>query len=339
MDKTDNTLLGNSAPGIVPMAKIDGGEVRRIRESLGLTQLYLATYIGVTTDTVSRWENRRYPAIKLDNAEKLAQALDVELEAILDRENVEGAESAESAERVVDSAQPVERAPSLNLPGDTAVSIDSHRLPPTLWFLLLFLVGVFGTYFWWKARSSSPDMTVVAERILPNHIPLGQAFPVLIRITTSQDSSISLIVKETLPFGCLLVNSEPTLTSADAKSGVVRWISRMDKQEAFFAYQVKTSTKLADDGKLRFGGGVTLNYGDQVQVDIVGDSIVAIAPYHWADVDQNNMIDDEEILAVYDRYSVLSHMDFDRDLIDSIWTANGYLWDGKTGKFVVRKDK
>jgi len=83
MEKIETT----SAPGTVPMARIDGAEIRRLRESKGLTQLYLATFIGVTTDTISRWENRRYPSIKLDNAERLAQALEVNLQAILDQQS------------------------------------------------------------------------------------------------------------------------------------------------------------------------------------------------------------------------------------------------------------
>ena len=64
--------------------QIDGDAIRSIREEKGLTQLYLATVVGVTTDTISRWENRKYPSIKFENAEKLAQALEVDLEDIVD---------------------------------------------------------------------------------------------------------------------------------------------------------------------------------------------------------------------------------------------------------------
>ena len=46
---------------------------KEIREKKGLTQLYIATAVGVTTDTISRWENRRYPSIKTENGEKLAE--------------------------------------------------------------------------------------------------------------------------------------------------------------------------------------------------------------------------------------------------------------------------
>ena len=65
---------------------INGNKIRLIREQKGLTQLYLATVVGVTTDTISRWENRRYPSIKLDNARKLAEALEVSLDELLENE-------------------------------------------------------------------------------------------------------------------------------------------------------------------------------------------------------------------------------------------------------------
>src|SRR5210317_924311 len=77
-------------PGPYQMVKIDGSKVRSLRESKGLTQLYIATVVEVTTDTISRWENKRYPSIKEENALKLAEALEVTLDEILDEAPEEG---------------------------------------------------------------------------------------------------------------------------------------------------------------------------------------------------------------------------------------------------------
>src|SRR6266702_3178773 len=74
-EKTDKSLLASVA--------IDGAAIKTIRETKKLTQLYVASVVGVTTDTISRWENNRYPTIKRENAEKLAGALEVELADIL----------------------------------------------------------------------------------------------------------------------------------------------------------------------------------------------------------------------------------------------------------------
>ena len=63
--------------------QLDGSAIRRIREEQKLTQYYIAKVVGVTTDTVSRWENNRYPSVRRDNAILLAEALEVPVENIL----------------------------------------------------------------------------------------------------------------------------------------------------------------------------------------------------------------------------------------------------------------
>ena len=77
-------MMDNSFSGPMSMVRIDGAKIKQLREQQGLTQLYLATAVEVTTDTISRWENRRYPSIKRDNGLKLAEALNVQLEELLE---------------------------------------------------------------------------------------------------------------------------------------------------------------------------------------------------------------------------------------------------------------
>ena len=66
-------------PGGMVMVKIDGSKVKRLREQKGLTQLYVATAVQVTTDTISRWENKRYPSVKKENCLKLAETSELPL--------------------------------------------------------------------------------------------------------------------------------------------------------------------------------------------------------------------------------------------------------------------
>ena len=80
-------MSGQTYPGPTQMVKIDGSKVRKLREAKGFTQLYVATVVGVTTDTISRWENKRYPSIKEENGLKLAEALEVSLDQILEDED------------------------------------------------------------------------------------------------------------------------------------------------------------------------------------------------------------------------------------------------------------
>ena len=342
MEKTDNTSIGSAFPGSVPMAKIDGAGIRRIREAKGLTQLYLATVIGVTTDTISRWENRRYPSIKLENAEKLAQALEVDLAAILEREHEEGQPAIDQMETGGDSV-PLPVAESPPHPPSPSVEL-APSAPPIrrsflVWLLPVLLVVTLGVLSLWRTTPGPPGPSVAAQRILPAHVPPGQTFPVMIRVGTSQKASVALILKESVPPGCRIMNGEPPFTSVDGKSGALKWISRTAEGQdtTTLSYVLQAPAKGVEGDQLRFSGGVTLNQADQPQAEIGGATAMVLSPYHWADVDRNGRIDDEEILAVYDRYSVLEKLDFDRDLIDSIWASGGYTWERKTGKYVLRE--
>ena len=77
---------------------LDAAEVKRIREGQQLTQFYVSKVVGVTTDTISRWENNRYPTIRRENALKLAEALDVQLGDLL-LKPVEAAAEEKAAEQ------------------------------------------------------------------------------------------------------------------------------------------------------------------------------------------------------------------------------------------------
>ena len=128
------------------MVKIDGSKIRRIREEKGLTQLYIATAVEVTTDTVSRWENKRYPSIKKENGVKLAQALEVGLEDILETEADEGGLHA-AAEKV--PKKPAETAPSPQPTSSRRRAVISKRtgLLLSLMFVPLFGVMVYFLFF------------------------------------------------------------------------------------------------------------------------------------------------------------------------------------------------
>ena len=90
------------------------------------------------------------------------------------------------------------------------------------------------------------------------------------------------------------------------------------------------------DNNLVFTGSVTLKKDVKGQLIIDGDTALRIAPYHWADSNQDYMIDDEEILAVYDTYSDIEELPFDRELIDAIWASSGYTWDPEKEQFATK---
>lgn len=324
---TDNTQA-NTAINL-PVAKINGAKIRHLRESKGLTQLYMATVIGVTTDTISRWENRRYPTIKLDNAEKLAQTLEVALEAILEQEENESDIPLSTTEDLFEGQVPP--APESKHP------VIAQKQQWLHYSLLVFtILIVLSSLFWWQAKPIPTKGAVISTRILPRHIPPGQTFPVLITVNKNQQAPMTLILKENLPSGCRVISAKPPLTSEATTGGTVKWISRVNKQVSTFAYLVQAPDKDDVGSQLKFNGELTVNQEGQGQTKITGAISLDIAPFHWADIDRNNTIDDEEILAVYDRYSTMKEIDFGRELIDDMWAGNGYVWERKSGKYVVQ---
>jgi transcriptional regulator with XRE-family HTH domain len=311
--------MNSDSSGSNSMASIDGENVRKLRETKGLTQLYLATYVGVTTDTISRWENRRYPNIKQENAEKLAEALEVELDAILENESMLPKDSGE--------AGGVEASDQEG--GKAGRPLSAWRRMWPLLVVVLTLVVV-----WQYNVDHKEEVAVAAYRVLPPHIPAGEVFPVIINIELPAGVNFPLIVKESVPPGCVVVKSSPDFTTVDAKQNVFKWISRTGGPQTTIAYLARMlpATKQAS---LNFSGTVTVRDAGSPTAAIKGVSQLAIAGFHWADFNRDGRIDDEEILTVYDRYSALDRLGFDWEEIDDIWSGLGYRWDGVNKKIAI----
>lgn len=318
-------------PGALPMIRIDGGKIRRLREDRGLTQLYLSTVVGVTTDTISRWENRHYQSIKLENAEKLAQALEVPMEEILDRQQQDSGDD-EPPPGPIPEVTEEKAAPQ----GETAGKKIS---PARRWkHIPAFLAGailILAAFLPFVLRSPAHrKVPVTAERILPPHVPPGQTFPVLIRIRTEGSDPVSMIVRESIPPACTALGAVPVVISIDRREHSLKWISRSGPDRACHGYVCQVATDAPYGKRLSFSGTVTLKEGGGDR-GINGAAAIDVAPFHWADINRDNRIDDEEILAVYELYSDMTELDFDRDLIDSIWAAEGYVWDEEKKRYLV----
>lgn len=303
-------------PGGVPIVRINGGQIKKIREEKGLTQLYLSEVIGVTTDTISRWENRRYQSIKLENAQKLAQALEIELDEIL--EVKESVPPEESQDLPVKKEKTFRSGPRITLAAAIALAV---------------VISGIASWYFFPPEKTSP--IVSAMRILPPHIPPGMVFPVLIRVQNPAGDAIALMLKESIPAGTDVETGVPSFTTFDPKNNELKWITRTGNKQAIFAYIARAPREVQDNSQLLFHGSVTLKKATHKPEEIMGNSAISISPYHWADTNRDWMIDDEEILAVYDLYSEIEGLRFNRDLIDDIWAGNSYRWDEKTGQYRV----
>lgn len=313
---TDRPSIGGP-----PMVRIDGDKVRKFRESLELTQLYLATAVGVTTDTISRWENRRYPTIKKENALKLAEALEVSLEEILEDNGTE------SQEEVMKERQ------------QENDGTDEYKLPkiftirPLLVLALVCIVTISGT-FWWSF-SGHETINITAHRFLPPHMAPGLPFPVIISVKTDHAGSLSLILRESVPQECTPIQADPAFTTIDEKTGDLKWIYQADMQKITFCYLAVINPGAKLEKELQFEGTVTVRKGRSTTKPINGPNTLRSTNLHWADVNGDKKIDDEEILTVYDELGKMKDINFGIEQIEDIWSGSGYSWDEKTKKFII----
>lgn len=301
------------------MVKVDGAKIKRLREEQGLTQLYLATAVQVTTDTISRWENRRYPSIKKENGIKLAEALNVVLEDLLEEEV-----TTDSEARLPDDFSPA-------LPDKPETKPTFKKIWPLL-VLALTLLGIIMLFFRY-ARQSPESVVFSAERILPGHCIAGQPFPVIIKISGDPEQSSAMIIRENVPLNSTIVKIAPKVSAGNLKNKTIKWLRNVKGTETF-AYVVKVKGK--EEESVTFVGTASVGSdSDASPPPIAGDATVTIGQHHWADSDKDNVISDSEILSIYDQYRDIKDIDLDIDLIEEIWLGSGYKWNPTTATFEI----
>ncbi len=314
-------MTENSFISPMSMIKIDGEKIKHLREQQGLTQLYLATAVQVTTDTISRWENRRYPSIKKENGVKLAEALNVELEDILE-EQQDDIEETNQRDSVAE--EEISRETISNEQKGT-----SFRRSWPLLVLSLTLFSVLMAFIWYAIHSPVVEH-FSAIRTAPDHFISGQLFPVLIRVQGTADSASSLIVKENIPKNSTIHQTSPSVSSGRIKGQQIKWLKKVN-QTSVFAYVISITGEEGDT--ISFSGTVANTSDNEKQT--AGDDKAIIGSHHWADSDNDNVISDKEILTVYDLYSDIGDIDLNIDLIEEIWMGSGYRWDPQTNSYIV----
>ena len=301
------------------MVKIDGARVRALREQKGLTQLYVATVVEVTTDTVSRWENKRYPSIKKENGLKLAEALEVDLSEILDsgettpptRDDAGAGTSGPAAEKTPESSAWSKK------PGHLGTLIILFALLGTAWALVHYLTP-----------PATASLTTVTRIVSPHFIP-GRPLPVFLKVANPSPEAVSIILKEELPPGATLEASFPP--SARKQDGTLRWLTKITGSSLFY-YTIITDASF--HGTLSFSGNVRDGHGGEA-IEIRGTNSSRAGVHHWADSDGDNRISDEEILEVYDLLANDNSAQLDLDLLEEMWLGNGYLWHPEQQQFSI----
>ena len=291
----------------VAMIRIDGAKVRQLREDRGLTQLYVATAVEVTTDTISRWENRRYPTIKRENGLRLAAALEVELEEILEKPDA----AADSAEK---SPHP---SPTTHF----GIPLKKYNLLINIGLGVMIPVVI--SLMIWKKQPGSGEIQIEATRSLPATCAPGLSFPVIITVHTGQE--MVLLVRETVPAGVEILKTVPDATShAD---NTLKWIRKEGGEQLLTGYLARATGEYGR--QFTFSGSIAVRQGEKQEADISGDDSLRLAPVHWADTNGDFIISDDEILEVYDKFGGLPGLALDLDSIEEIWIGSGYRWNKK----------
>jgi transcriptional regulator with XRE-family HTH domain len=285
---------------------INGEKIRQVREERGLTQLYLATVVEVTTDTISRWENRRYPSIKLENAKKLAEALELPLEELL------GAPDEETG-----------------TPDNHEQEVEDQTLPPSPWLTprkrwisgaLLLCLACGGILFFWL-----PQPTLTARRIMPAQTAPNLSFPVIVELTGPVQFKKSMLIREDIQGKA---ETHSILADGTHKSfgQSPRWIGRLRRGKARFMYVVTPGKKVSPGQLLTFSGNVMSSKEQRLGDPIQGATSIQISLYHWADTNRDYSISDDEILIAYETFSPRRGPSIDFTALEQLWLAGSYTW-------------
>ncbi len=296
-----------------PSVAIDGAVIRRIREDSRLTQLYVAKVVGVTTDTVSRWENNRYPTIRRDNAIKLAEALEVDLADILKQDLGESPSSA---------------ADPASLPGNSLSGRKRYAFILGALVVVLVLLAIF-----WLRQQQGIPLHLQAVRILPPYAAPGSK--ILLQVDVEAEQPLKMILKERLPAGWRFVDAKPKASNVDEKNGLVRWIFKTPLQQAKIFYLLEVADAARVGEHIEVSGELVANTATgPYTVAIPSRGKLTVAPLHWADRNGNSVIDDMEILAVSDLSAETGDALVNWNLIEDLWEAGGYRWDQQKRLFV-----
>ncbi len=302
------------------LIRINGKAIRSIRESKGLTQLYLASYVGVTTDTISRWENGKTQTVKRENLKKLAEALDVEIEALL----------ANGDKKVEEESGPKGEA------GEQPVSpLTSHRFSRIHLLMAVMLAVLLATllYIW---NASRPQQgTLSARRWLPQHAPAQAPFPVRIELDIYPSYlPVNVMITEHLPPGVSFVTSSAAPVQNASPGGAVKWIAACTTNRMTLVYMARMAGPSPPPA---IEGEIFIKKTGSKRFVIEGNDTIVPAPFHWADADMNGKIDDGELLTALDMMGNEEALAAFRSEVERLWTASGYRWNPKRAEYEVVK--
>ncbi len=282
-------------------ANIDGAVIKQLREQQALTQLYVAKMVGVTTDTISRWENNRYPTIKRANAERLAEALEVPINDILSND-------------AEDSTPP---------------DAGTRRWSRKLWILIGAMICLsLALFLFWLFYL--PE--IKSERVLPSYGAPSAVIPVQLRLS---GAGVRGVVRETLPRGWSFIAASPQPDSVDPETGLIRWIVQLDEAPLKIYYLVKVPVDFPLNQLAAFDGELIAHTATgRNRCELIGADKLVVAKIHWADLNGDGLIDDDEMLDASYLSENMPNLPLDLDAVEELWIEEQYHWNDKLLRFM-----
>lgn len=312
-----------------PTVCLDGAAVRRIREEKRLTQLYVAKVVGVTTDTISRWENNRYPTVRRENLFKLAEALESSAHLLVKEDILaeELADENDGTEAVVAPA-PVKIFPLIRV--FQAMGVITFLVVAGFVFYRLFSTPAP------VPQLLSPDFT--ASRTLPRYAAPGMVLPVRVRLNVD-DATKRYIIREHFPPGWEVIEASPPASSIDNQDGMARWIVKQGEKRSLIVYLIRVDPRSPSGMIARFRGEVVANLDEKNQSIVsAGDTEMTVAPYNWADLNGDSIIDDTEMLEASQTFEDLDEVHLEWQELEKLWDAGLYRFDPAGRRFIPVKN-
>jgi len=312
-----------------PTVCLDGAAVRRIREEKRLTQLYVSKVVGVTTDTISRWENNRYPTVRRENLFKLAEALESPAQHLIKADSLAG-ECAAEEDRIetVDSAVPLQKTFQV-------------RILLYLGGIVLVLGGLSFLLYRWLSPTflvaPKPTVDFNAARILPPYAAPGMIIPVRLRLNVD-DATKRYIIREHFPPGWEVIEASPPASSIDNQDGMARWIVKPGEERSLIVYLVRVDARSPLGMIARFRGEIVATLDEKNQaISSVGETEMTVGPYNWSDLDGDSSIDDAEMLEASLAFEELEGIHLDWKDLERLWDAGHYRFDPVGRRFIPEK--
>lgn len=285
---------------------LNGDRVRQLREHNGLTQLYIAEVVGVSVDTVSRWENQRTQTVRADNVRALAAALEVAVEELI-------------------------AAPPEPPPPDNAPPRRQPRWPLAVVVIAALAAAGAGVWLWW---GGPPELE--AARRLPAYTAPGTLVPVVIRARVVSGEVRMVVLREQIPPDWEFVGAVPAPDQGPDSAGGLRWIVPVNGGRAVVGYVVRAPVAGKESSVYRFTGEVVTAGKAGRTVAVKGAGRIDLEYIHWADEDGDLRIGDGEVLDALERLESVPGLGLDSSDLRALWGAGEYRWNKDAGSAHLR---